>query len=330
MRNILEHLFNYGTFSRKEAKEVLAKVASGKFPPTQVSAFLSVFRMRNITVEELSGFRDYLLEECRAIDLSEFDPVDLCGTGGDGKDTFNISTLASFVAAGAGVKVAKHGNHGVSSACGSSDVLKYLGYNFTNDVDILKKQIDEAGICFLHAPLFHPAMKNVAPVRREIGIRTFFNMLGPMVNPAFPQRQMVGVFSRQLQRYYKYIYQQEDKSYRILHGLDGYDEVSLTGGTQIIQPDREFILQPEQVGYKKITPDSLHGGKDVPASAAIFLKILKGKGTLEQNAVVSINAALAIQCCLLNLSLEDALAKAKESLNSRKAFQTFETLLSLN
>lgn len=329
MKKILEHLFNHRSLNRNEAHEVLGQISEGKFNANQVSAFLTVYKMRSISVDELIGFRDCMHERCIPINLDEFNSVDLCGTGGDGKNTFNISTLASFVTAGAGVKVAKHGNYGVSSTCGSSDVMEYLGYTFTNDPDILKKQIDKSGICFLHAPLFHPAMKEVAPIRRNIGVSTFFNMLGPMVNPSFPKRQIVGVYSLELQRYYKYIYEQEDVSYRIVHSLDGYDEISLTADARVIGPGMERILQPTEVTKNKITQESIYGGKDVAESAKLFTNILDGNGTYEQNKVVIANAALALQCCYPEKTFSETIEMATESLESGKAKNSLQTLLTI-
>ncbi|PKR81834.1 anthranilate phosphoribosyltransferase [Brumimicrobium salinarum] len=327
MKKILEKLFKQQYLSRTAAKAILGEISEGKYNSYEVSAFLTVFKMRNITVEELKGFRDCLRERCIQIDLSEFDPIDLCGTGGDGKDTFNISTLASFVVAGAGYKVAKHGNYGVSSTCGSSNVMEYLGYQFTNDKDQLKRQIDKSGICFLHAPLFHPAMKEVAPIRKNIGIPTFFNMLGPMVNPAMPQKQLVGVFSLQLQRYYKYIYENEEVNYRIVHAMDGYDEISLTGKAKIISPGQERLLLPTEVTSTKITAKDLRGGKDVKTSAELFVKILNGAGTLAQNKAVIANAAMAIQCFHKNQPFNEALAIAEEALHNKSALQSFTKLI---
>ena len=329
MKKILESLFKQQFLSREQAKTILGEISEGKYNVCEISAFLTVFKMRNITVEELTGFRDCLRERCISIDLTEFDPVDLCGTGGDGKDTFNVSTLASFIVAGAGYKVAKHGNYGVSSTCGSSNVMEFLGYQFTNNKDKLKKQIDQSGICFLHAPLFHPAMKEVAPIRKSIGVRTFFNMLGPMVNPSFPQKQLVGVFSLQLQRYYKYIYEEGNISYRIVHSLDGYDEISLTSPAKIIAPQKEFLLNPEAVTKNKVTPDQLAGGKDVEESAKLFVKILKGEGTTSQNAAVIANAAMAIQCFQNTANYQESLAAARQSLESKAALQSFKTLVSI-
>ncbi|MCK5702641.1 MAG: anthranilate phosphoribosyltransferase, partial [Cyclobacteriaceae bacterium] len=229
MKEILNRLFEYKSLDRATAKEILSNLAQGKYNHSEMAAFLTVYLMRSITVDELAGFREAMLELCVPLNFEAYDAIDLCGTGGDGKDTFNISTLASFIVAGAGQNVAKHGNNSVSSVCGSSNVLAHFGYEFTNDPDILKKSLDECGICYMHAPLFHPAMKNVAPVRRELGVKTFFNMLGPMVNPSFPKKQLTGVFSLELARLYAYLFQQTDTEFMVVYSLDGYDEVSLTG-----------------------------------------------------------------------------------------------------
>lgn len=329
MKKILEHLFNHQYLDRTEAKDILGRISEGQYNPAQVSAFLTVFNMRSLTIDELRGFRDCLQDRCIPIDLSEFNPVDLCGTGGDKKSTFNISTLASFVTAGAGIKVAKHGNYGVSSYCGSSNVMEHLGYRFTKNTDLLKRQIDKSGICFLHAPLFHPSMKEVAPIRKEIGIRTFFNMLGPMVNPSFPKQQLIGVFSLELQRYYKYIYEQEDINYRIVHSLDGYDEISLTSDAKIIGPNEEYHLNPSDFTSQQILSQSIQGGSDISSSARLFMNILDGNGSYEQNKVACINAALAIQCCNPSLSLQESMALATESLESGAARKSLQILLSL-
>jgi len=285
--------------------------------------------MRSITLEELQGFRDALLELCIAIDLKEFNAIDLCGTGGDGKDTFNISTLSSFVTAGAGVKVAKHGNYGVSSACGSSNVMEFLGIKFSKDEDFLKRSIDKAGICVLHAPLFHPAMKNVAPIRRELGVKTFFNMLGPMVNPSFPKNQMVGVFNLELQRLYGYLYQQTDKNYSIVHALDGYDEISLTGKTKVISNISEIMFSPEDLGIPQINQNDIYGGNSVGDAAKIFLHVIEGKGTSSQNNVVCANAILAIATSK-QISHKQGFELAKDSLLSGKAKQSLDKLIELS
>nr|WP_320119859.1 anthranilate phosphoribosyltransferase [uncultured Marinifilum sp.] len=326
MKNILHHLFEHKTLKREEAKEVLIKIAKGNFNEFQITSFLTVFMMRSITVEELTGFREALLELCIPVDLSEYNGVDLCGTGGDGKNTFNISTLASFVVAGAGEKVTKHGNYGVSSFCGSSNVIEHLGYQFKNKEEDLKRDLDKAGICFLHAPLFNPAMKNIAPIRRDLGVRTFFNMLGPLVNPSRPKNQIVGVFDLELARLYQYLLQQTDSKYTIIHGVDGYDEVSLTDKVKLIGNGMEELLEPEEFGHRKLDPTELHGGENVEQAARIFTDILKGEGTDAQNAVVTRNAGLAIHCLHPEISREDAIGRAVESLKSGNAYEVLKKL----
>ncbi len=325
----LKRLFEYNTLSKAEAKEVLVNITRENYSKSEVVAFLSVFMMRPVTVEELSGFRDGLLEQCKHVDLSDFQTIDMCGTGGDGKNTFNISTLASLVVAGAGYKVAKHGNTGVSSACGSSNVMEYLGYKFTNDNELLKRQIDQSGICFLHAPLFHPAMKAVGPIRRELGIKTFFNMLGPMVNPAHPQFQLVGVFSLELARIYQYIYQQSTTKFSIVHSIDGYDEVSLTNAFKVISHKGEKLLKPEDINLPPNRPEDIFGGNTVEESASIFKKVLAGEGTPAQKNAVLANAALAINTMDEQLTFEQCLQKATDSLEGGKAAATFKKLLEI-
>ena len=329
MKETLNKLINHEILPKEEAKQILVNIAKGDYNTSQIAAFLTVYMMRSITIEELEGFRDALLELCLAVDLSEYDPIDLCGTGGDGKDTFNISTLASFVTAGAGVKVTKHGNYGVSSKCGSSNVMEFLGIKFSNEADFLKKSIDQAGICVLHAPLFHPAMKNVGPIRRELAVKTFFNMLGPMVNPAFPKNQMVGVFNLELARMYGYLYQNTDKKFTVLHALDGYDEISLTGDTKTISNNSEGMLAPSDFGVSKISQNEITGGEDIAESAQIFLNVLHGKGTEAQNNVVCANAGIAI-ATVKDLTPKAGFEKAKESLLSGKGLEALKKLQSLS
>jgi len=328
MKDILNQLIEYKSLDKTTAKEILMNLTLGKYNQSQVAAFLTVYLMRSITVEELEGFRDAMLELCVPVDIPEYDAIDLCGTGGDGKNTFNISTLSSFIVAGAGQNVAKHGNNGVSSVSGSSNLMAHFGYEFTNDIGKLKKSLDESGIAFLHAPLFHPAMKNVAPIRRDLGVKTFFNMLGPMVNPSFPKKQLVGVFSLELARLYGYLYQKTDKQFVILHALDGYDEISLTGGFKKITHLQEEIVQPEDLGLTRILPEAIFGGETVEESAKIFEKILKGEGTKAQNEVVIANSAMALQCGK-GYSTDDAVGYARESLESGKALKAFRRILEL-
>jgi len=327
MKKILNHLFENKSFSREEARSILTAIASGQFNTSQIAAFITAFGMRNITVAELQGFRDAMLDLCVKVDLSAYELVDLCGTGGDGKDTFNISTLASFVVAGAGYKVAKHGNYGVSSGCGSSNVMEYLGYSFTSDQDVLKRSLDKAGICFLHAPLFNPAMKIVAPIRRDLGVKTFFNMLGPMVNPAQPKNQIVGVFSLELARLYAYLYQETDKNYTILHAVDGFDEVSLTCDVKTFSKKGEALLKVTDLGFHQIDENEIAGGDTVESSAKIFMNVLQGIGTDPQNNVVLCNAALAIQTICPEQSFADCYYEAETSLVGGKALKSFENLI---
>lgn len=292
-----------------------------------MAAFMTAYCMRSITVDELEGFRDAMLELCLPIDLQTGELIDLCGTGGDGKDTFNISTLASFVVAGAGYKVAKHGNYGVSSGCGSSNVMEYLGYQFTNDTDKLRRGIDKANICFLHAPLFHPAMKTVAPIRRELGVKTFFNMLGPLVNPAKPQNQLVGVFNLELARVFAYLYQKSSTKYTIVNALEGYDEVSLTCDFKTFSAEGEKINSVEALGFERLNPAEIAGGDTVSASAAIFSSVLNADGTNAQNNVVLSNAALAIRTITPEKTFADCFYEAEEALLGKKALNSFNLLL---
>ena len=329
MKDVLNRLINHETISSDEAKEILMNISKGEYNQSQIVCFLSVFMMRSITIDELRGFRDALLDLCIAVDLKDYNPIDLCGTGGDGKDTFNISTLASFITAGAGVHVAKHGNYGVSSSCGSSNVMEHLGIKFSNEVDFLKRSIEDAGICVLHAPLFHPAMKEVGPIRRELGVKTFFNMLGPMVNPAFPQNQMVGVFNLELLRLYGYLYQNTDKNYSIVHALDGYDEISLTGNTKVISNHSESMFSPEDLGISQIKQEAIFGGSTVEDAAKIFMNVIQGKGTEAQNNVVCANAGLAI-ATTKQITHKKGFELAKESLLSGKGLKALQTIQELS
>lgn len=329
MKTILNKLINHEILSKEEAKATLIGISEGKFNMSQVTAFLTVYLMRSITINELAGFREALLELCIPIDFSDYETIDLCGTGGDNKDTFNISTLATFIVAGAGVKVAKHGNYGVSSISGSSNVMEKMGVKFTNNQDFLKHSLEKTNVAILHAPLFHPAMKFVAPIRKELGVKTFFNMLGPMVNPSFPKHQMVGVFSLELARMYAYLYQHTTTNYAILHGLTGFDEISLTDEVKVITPKIEVTINAKTFGLNKIDLQSIKGGSTIDESAAIFYNIINGRGTVEQNQVVCANAAQAI-ALVNNCSLTEGYERAKESLESKKALNSLTQLIQLS
>lgn len=327
MKNILNQLYEHKTLSREQAKETLVNIATEKYNHTQVSAFLSVFLMRPVTVDELLGFRDAMLSLCLKTEFTSHDTIDIVGTGGDGKDTFNISTLACFVTAATGIKVTKHGNYGVSSISGSSNVLEAIGYQFTNDKNILQKQLDEAGLCFLHAPLFHPAMKSVAPVRKELGLKTIFNLLGPIVNPCSPNYQLLGVYNLEMARLYHYMLQDTTLNYRIVHSLDGYDEVSLTSDFKLISKTKEEVLNPSVFKVNKLQQQDLYGGSTADAAAKLFMKIIGGEGTEAQNNAVCANAAIAINCVKTSVSIADAFGLAKEALLGKKAFNVYKKLI---
>lgn len=329
MRKILQYLFEHKTLPRDLAKEALVNIGKGIYNEHEVTAFMTVYLMRSITIEELQGFRDALLELCVPVKLDGYQTVDIVGTGGDGKDTFNISTLSCFIVAGTGQAVAKHGNYGASSVSGASNVMEQLGYRFKQDNGLLQKEIEHAGICFLHAPLFHPALKTVGPIRKNLGMRTFFNILGPMVNPADPAYQLVGVFSLEMARVYNYFLQLTGKPFTIIHSLDGYDEISLTNDTKVITQDGEKIMTPQQLGKRMVSATDIHGGKTPEEAAKIFSTIIKGEGTWAQNAVVLANAAMALHCTGKYQQYDDAYHAAVESLESGKAYQCLQKLIAL-
>ena len=327
MKAILNKLYNHERLSKSEAKQILKDIAAEKYNDAHLASFMTVFMMRSITADELSGFRDALKELSIKVDLSDYNTIDIVGTGGDGKDTFNISTLTSFIVAGTGQKVAKHGNYSVSSQSGSSDMLESFGYHFTNDETMLRAHLEQANICFLHAPKFHPAMKAVGPTRKALALKTFFNMLGPLVNPSSPKNQMLGTFNLEIARLYHYILQDEDVNYGIIHGLDGYDEISLTSGFKLFTKNGEQIINPEDLGQKRIQQSALFGGNSVADAAKIFKSILEGNGTKAQNSVVLTNAAFALKIVDETKSFENAFSEAKESLFGLKAKQKLEKLV---
>jgi anthranilate phosphoribosyltransferase len=329
MKQILNQLFNHQSLTKLEAAEVMTNIAAGKYNDAQIAAFISVYLMRSIELEEVIGFRDALLELAIPMDLSEFDALDIVGTGGDGKNTFNISTCSCFAVAGAGYKVAKHGNYGATSVSGSSNVLEYFGAKFTTDIDIVKRSLDEAGFAYLHAPFCNPAMKNVAPVRKNLGVRTFFNILGPLISPVRPQYQCLGVYNLKMMRLYNYIYQNLGVQYTIVHSLDGYDEISLTDTCKISNNRGEFVYTPEQLGFKTLKQEELWGGNNVDDAAKIFMNVLENKATFAQRDAVIINSAFAIQTRSPYKPLEQCKAEATESLASGRAKKVFENFLEI-
>ncbi|WP_346239464.1 anthranilate phosphoribosyltransferase [Niabella insulamsoli] len=329
MKKILNILFEHKTLDRNTAKEVLVNIGKGVYNEHEITAFMTVFLMRSISLQELQGFQDALLELCVTVDFDGLETLDIVGTGGDGKNTFNISTLSCFIVAGAGYKVAKHGNYGASAISGSSNVIESMGYKFKNDNAALSKELDQAGICFLHAPLFHPALKNVGPIRKNLGMRTFFNMLGPLVNPASPSFSIIGVYNLEMARLYNYLLQQQSRNFAIVHGLDGYDEISLTGDSKLFTKDGERVLSAMQLAGQEVHPDAISGGATVAEAASIFKTILEGKGTREQEAVVLANAAIALQVTGSFNNYQDAFQAASESLKSGRAHQCLQQLISL-
>ena len=329
MKDIFNKLINHDRLTKNEAYDVIINIAEGKLNDSQIASFLTIFMMRRVNLEEIEGFKNALLDLCISIDLSEFNTIDLCGTGGDGKNTFNISTLSSFVTAGADIKVSKHGNYGVSSGCGSSNVLEKLGIHFSNDESFLKNCLEKAGICILHAPLFHPAMKNVGPVRKQLGLKTFFNMLGPLVNPSFPRNQLTGVFNLELARIYNYLFQKSNKNYTILYSLDGYDEISLTSDTKALTHNNEMILNSDSFRVPKINHEQIQGGEDIISSAKIFMNVIQNKGTEAQQNVVCANAGIAISTAL-DIDPMDGFLMARESILSGKALESLKILQNLS
>ena len=326
MKKILEYLFNYNKLKYDQAKEILIDITSNKYSHSEIASFMTIYKMRNPSIEEMEGFRDALLEQCIKIDFDDFNTVDLCGTGGDGKDTFNISTISSFIVAGSGFKVTKHGNYGVSSNCGSSNVLEYLGVKFSNDETHLKKCLDQSNICYLHAPIFHPSMKNVAPIRKDLGFKTFFNLLGPLVNPSSPKNQITGVYNLEIARLYGYIFKNTNKNFSIVYSLDGYDEISLTGSFKLINNFSEIISDCNYFKLQKTTAKDILGGKSIEDSANIFKNILSGKGTNNQVNVVLANSSLAIQT-ITNKDIDECIEIAKESIESGKAYTSLKKLI---
>jgi anthranilate phosphoribosyltransferase len=329
MKKILQYLFEHKTLSREQSRDVLTQIARGEFNDSEMAAFITVYLMRSVTIDELQGFRDALLDLCVRVDLEGQETIDIVGTGGDGKNTFNISTLSCFIVAGTGHKVAKHGNYGASTISGASNVMEQLGYKHKNDQGRLRREVDEAGICFLHAPLFHPALKTVGPIRKALGVRTFFNMLGPMVNPAFPATQLVGVYSLEMARIYNYLLQQISGRFTIIHGLDGYDEISLTNDTKVITNAGERIATPEELGKRMVNAADIYGGNTIEEAAKLFVRILKGEGSWAQSAVVLANSAMALHCAGGYAGYDDAYAAAVDSLESGRAYKTLEKLISL-
>jgi anthranilate phosphoribosyltransferase len=330
MKQILNRLFEHQYLTSDEAAEIMLSIGSGKYNEHQIAAFMSVFLMRSITVDELAGFQKALLDMAHEVNLSEFDPIDIVGTGGDSKNTFNISTLSCIVLAGAGYKVAKHGNVGATSVSGSSNVMEEHGVKFTTDVDKLRSSMEKTNLAYLHAPLFNPALKTVAPIRKALGVRTFFNLMGPLVSPAKPRRQCLGVYNLKMARLYEYTYQHTGVDFAIIHSLDGYDELSLTSEMKIVRNSGEEVVKPSDLGFETANPSELYGGDTIEKAALLFDSVLNNTCTDSQKNVVLANAAVAIQVIDPALSFSDVVGIARESLESGKALKNFKRFIEFN
>ena len=330
MKAILTRLFNHEELTSEETKQILLNITKEMYPEAQIAALLTAFQMRSITVDELIGFREALMETRLPIDFAPYRPIDIVGTGGDGKNTFNISTCACFVVAGAGYKVAKHGNYGATSVSGASNVIEQHGVKFTNDIDKLRTSMDTCHIAYLHAPLFNPALKAVAPVRKSLGVRSFFNMLGPLVNPIIPTYQLLGVYNLPLLRLYNYTYQESGTRFAVVHSLDGYDEISLTADFKVAMPEKEKLYTPEMLGFKRCTEADLDGGETPEEAARIFDAVLGNRATEAQKSCVIANSAFAIQVICPEKKIETCIAEARESLESGKALNTLKKFVELN
>lgn len=328
MKILLEYLFTGQSLSKEQAFLALKDIASGNQNDAQVAAFLAVYNMRFPTTDELIGFRNAMLELAIPIKLKYKNTIDIVGTGGDGKNTFNISTAASFVCAGAGIKVTKSGNYGFTSVSGASNVFEYLQIPFATSSKKIEEQLDRSNISFLHAPLFHPAIKNVAHVRKDLQVKSIFNLLGPIVNACQPANMLIGVHSEAAGKLYNEVLKKSTAKFTIVHAVDGYDEISLTGDTKIYSRKNAKLFSPSGWGFKQIKPQDLVGGNSVKENAEILLSILKGKGTEAQNNVVLANAALAISIYEDN-SYPAALSMAKQSLFEGKALASLNALKSI-
>lgn len=327
MKEILQYLFDHQTLSKAQAKSILLEISKNIFNEIEVTSFVTVFLMRSITLEELEGFTEALQQLAPKIDLGTNDLVDIVGTGGDGKNTFNISTLASLIVAGTGQKVSKHGNYAASTISGASNVLETLGYRFKETEADLKSDLEKGNFCYLHAPIFHTSLKSIAPMRKNLGLKTFFNLLGPLINPAKPRYTMIGVANLEIARIYQYLLQKKSADFLLVNALDGYDEISLTGDTKIMDKNGEKIYSAEELMFKNIDPETIFGGTHIEEAAKIFKNILEGKGTYEQNAVVLANAAMALKNTEKYGDYESCLALAKDSLMTGQALNCLNVLI---
>lgn len=330
MKKYLLKLIDGATLSREDTHDIMLNLTKEKYNEAQIAALLMALQVRGVTVDELLGFRDGLLETGKYVDFSEYNTLDIVGTGGDGKNTFNISTCSAFVIAGAGYKVTKHGNAGSTSVSGASNVLLGHGVKFTDDVDKLKRSLDEAGICYFHAPLFAYGMKFVGPTRKALQVSTCFNLLGPLVNPCHPKNSLHGAADQAQQRLYSNVHQQIGDHFGVITSFDGYDEISLTGGFKICTNLFEKVYTPKDLGLDYVQPEEIYGGATAEDAKKIFDSVLEGTSTKGQKNVIIANAACGIGIMNPNLSIEETISLARESLDSGKAIATFKKFVELN
>ena len=330
MKQYLLKLIDGQTLSREETHTIMLNITKEQYNVQQIAALLMAMQTRGVTVAELLGFRDGLLETGKYINFEDYDTLDIVGTGGDGKNTFNISTCSAFVIAGAGYKVTKHGNGGSSSVSGASNVLEGHGVKFTDDRDKLKRSLDEAGICYFHAPLFAYGMKFVGPTRRALAVPTCFNLLGPLVNPCHPKNSLHGTADQSQLRLYVNMHQKIGDNYGVITSYDGYDEISLTSGFKICTNYFEKVLTPVDLGLKYVKQQEIFGGDTAADAMKIFDSVLEGTSTEAQKNVVIANAACGISVMDANLSMADSIAVARESLESGKALATFKKFVEIN
>ncbi|MCI6839698.1 MAG: anthranilate phosphoribosyltransferase [Prevotella sp.] len=331
MKDILNRMLNHEELTREETRDILLGITRSEYPNEQIAALLTALQMRGITVDELLGFRDGILESGIHAQLDCDRYIDVVGTGGDRKNTFNISTTSCFVIAGAGYKVAKHGNYAATSKSGASNVIEQHGIKFTNDIDRLNRSINECGIVYLHAQLFAKAMKFVGPVRNALQFPTCFNLLGPLVNPSSPQCQMLGVANLDQMRLYNNVYQKIGIDYAIVNSIDGYDEISLTGDFKVTTNDYERVFKPSDLGLRTARPEELQAGATEEDAARIFDNVLADKALPAQKDIVIANAAFGIQVFERGKkSIDECVAIARESIESGKALATFRKFVELN
>lgn len=330
MKEILNRLFQHATLTHDEARLLMGRITGGECNEAQLAALLTVFRMRSVTAEELTGFREALLETRVRVDLADYRPIDIVGTGGDGKNTFNISTCACFVVAGAGYPVAKHGNYGASSVSGASNVMERHGIRFTNDNDSLRRSMEGCGMVYMHAPLFNPAMKTVAGVRRSLAVRTLFNLLGPLVNPCLPAYQLLGVANLEQMRLYTTVLERLGMGFAVVNNLDGYDEISLTDEFKVVTRDYEAIYRPSELGFTTVAREDLWGGDTPEEASRIFDDVLMNRATPAQHDCVLINASFAIQAIEPLKPIEECIEQARVSLESGRALEVFRRFVELN